>query len=117
MKAFLLQCFLFSLLAVLAIYPVASAASQDDQPSLTHAIGKWYLRFQRDRVIRNYQNRIRDNVSCAGFRDRLEAAGMRHDSAATGGFALDMQKLLREAASQDCFDCEQDWNRIQQYAS
>lgn len=100
MKRYFLGC-VAMLSALLGGFP-SSAVAEDDDPSLVGTFAEAYHRFERDRIIRNHQKRIKDERRCVGFRDQLEVAGRRHESAATGAFAMDMLQILHEASDQEC---------------
>ena len=70
--------------------------------SLTQELGQNYNLHHRNNVIRNHQSRIKQDTRCSVFRDRIHAAGTRHETAASGGFALDIMAVTDAAAQADC---------------
>lgn len=69
---------------------------------MAQSIGASYNTSYRDNVIKNWQNRVADTAECASFKARFKAAGDRHESAASGAFVTDMQKIMNGVKASHC---------------
>lgn len=75
---------------------------QQQAASVAEAVGRAYNTSYRDNVIKNWQNKVSDAERCASFKARFRAAGVRHESAASGAFVGDMTKIWEEAKAAGC---------------
>lgn len=79
-----------------------AACSQEDAVQGLQSAGKSYNASYRDKVIANWQARVRDDEPCKHFKQRFYQTGIRHESAASGKFVNDMQTVLNDVKASGC---------------
>lgn len=79
-----------------------SACSDQTTSETYQAAGRYLNNSQRDNIIKNWQRRVQDSPQCEVFKTRLEAAGKRHESAASAAFASDMMRVMEEVDKASC---------------
>lgn len=87
---------------ILVVAILAGSCSQEQAASSIQAAGKTYNESNRDNVIKNWQTRVEDSDRCSSFRQRFHVAGIRHESAVTGRFVNDMQKIMSDVKAANC---------------
>jgi len=109
---------MLSLLALLVLLAVMGRFTKGvdsiDTAGIGERVGSSYNALQRDSIIRNKQNRIKDDEACRAYKERFHRAGQRHESAASGSFVADMQGVMKAASRVGCLKNQ---NRSESYVS